>query len=117
MSVAATIAKGIVNQDFVTITVVFAGLAGGVAWNVTTWYFGIPSSSSHALIGGVIGATMVHAGGSAVLWQGVAAKVFIPAIFAPIIAGVVAAAATWLAYRVTTGPMAGCALAGSGGAR
>ncbi len=102
LSVAATIAKGIVNQDFVTITVVFAGLAGGVAWNVTTWYFGIPSSSSHALIGGVIGATMVHAGGSAVLWQGVAAKVFIPAIFAPIIAGVVAAAATWLAYRVTT---------------
>ncbi len=102
LSVAATIAKGIVDQTDVTIVVVFAGLAGGVAWNVTTWYFGIPSSSSHALIGGVIGATMVHAGGSAVLWQGVASKVFIPAVFAPIIAGVVAAAATWLAYRVTT---------------
>jgi PiT family inorganic phosphate transporter len=101
LSVAATIAKGIVDQGHVTIAVVFAGLAGGVFWNVTTWYFGIPSSSSHALIGGVIGATLVHAGGSAVLWQGVASKVFIPAIFAPVIAAVVAAAATWLAYRAT----------------
>jgi PiT family inorganic phosphate transporter len=102
LSVAATIAKGIVNQNSVTIEVVFAGLAGGIAWNVATWYLGIPSSSSHALIGGVIGATLVHAGGSAVLWKGVASKVFIPAIFAPIVAGAVAAAATWLAYRVTT---------------
>ncbi|MGX7678752.1 anion permease [Jatrophihabitans sp. DSM 45814] len=102
LEVAATIASGIVHQPDVTIEVVFAGLAGGVAWNVTTWYFGIPSSSSHALIGGVIGATMVHAGSSAVIWQGVASKVFIPAIFAPVIAGIVAAAATWLAYRLTT---------------
>ncbi len=102
LSVAATIAKGIVNQDTVTIEVVFAGLAGGIAWNVATWYLGIPSSSSHALIGGVIGATIVHASIHAVLWQGVASKVFIPAIFAPIIAGAVAATATWLAYRVTT---------------
>ncbi len=102
LSVAATIAKGIVDQNSVTIEVVFAGLAGGVAWNVATWYLGMPSSSSHALIGGVIGATMVHAGSSAVLWQGVASKIFIPAIFAPIIAALVAAAATWLAYRITT---------------
>jgi PiT family inorganic phosphate transporter len=102
LSVAATIASGIVNQDMVTIEVVFAGLAGGIAWNVATWYLGIPSSSSHALIGGVIGATMVHAGASAVIWSGVASKVFIPAIFAPIIAGLVAAIATWLAYRATT---------------
>jgi PiT family inorganic phosphate transporter len=102
LSVAATIASGIVNQDMVTIEVVFSGLAGGIAWNVATWYLGIPSSSSHALIGGVIGATIVHAGASAVIWSGVASKVFIPAIFAPIIAGLVAAAATWLAYRATT---------------
>jgi inorganic phosphate transporter, PiT family len=101
LAVAATIAKGIVNQNEVTIVVVFAGLAGGVAWNVTTWYFGIPSSSSHALIGGVIGATLVNSGGSAVLWHGVASKVFLPAIFAPIIAALVAASATWLAYRLT----------------
>jgi PiT family inorganic phosphate transporter len=102
LSVAATIASGIVDQDLVTIEVVFAGLAGGVAWNVATWYLGIPSSSSHALIGGVIGATIVHSGWHAVIWSGVASKVFIPAVFAPIIAGVVAAAATWLAYRITT---------------
>jgi inorganic phosphate transporter, PiT family len=101
LAVAATIAKGIVDQNVVTISVVFAGLAGGVAWNVTTWYFGIPSSSSHALIGGVIGATLVHAGTSAVIWQGVVSKVFIPAVFAPVIAAAVAAAATWLAYRST----------------
>lgn len=101
LSVAATIAKGIVDQNSVTIEVVFAGLAGGVAWNVATWYLGIPSSSSHALIGGVIGATLVHAGSSAIIWSGVLSKVFIPAIFAPIIAGAVAALATWLAYRVT----------------
>jgi phosphate/sulfate permease len=91
LAVAATIAKGIVNQDTVTIEVVFAGLAGGVAWNVATWYFSIPSSSSHALLGGVIGATMIHAGASAVIWSGVASKVFIPALFAPTIACAVAA--------------------------
>jgi inorganic phosphate transporter, PiT family len=102
LAVAATIAKGIVDQNVVTISVVFAGLVGGVAWNVTTWYFGIPSSSSHALIGGVLGATLVHAGTTAVLWQGVVSKVFIPAVFAPVIAAVVAMAATWLAYRATT---------------
>jgi PiT family inorganic phosphate transporter len=101
LSVAATIASGIVQQDSVTIEVVFAGLCGGIAWNVTTWYLGMPSSSSHALIGGVIGATMVHAGASAVIWSGVASKVFIPAIFAPIIAALVAACGTWLAYRFT----------------
>ena len=78
LSVAATIASGIVDQGSVTIEVVFAGLVGGIAWNVTTWYLGMPSSSSHALIGGVIGAELVHAGGSAIIWSGVAGKVFIP---------------------------------------
>jgi inorganic phosphate transporter, PiT family len=112
LAVAATIAKGIVTQTDVTITVVFAGLAGGVAWNVTTWYLGIPSSSSHALIGGVIGATIVHAGSSAVIWHGVASKVFIPAVFAPIIAGFVTAAATWLAYRLTRKTKRGVRAAG-----
>ncbi|HEY2176917.1 MAG TPA: anion permease [Mycobacteriales bacterium] len=112
LAVAATIAKGIVTQTDVTITVVFAGLAGGVAWNVTTWYLGIPSSSSHALIGGVIGATIVHAGANAVIWHGVASKVFIPAVFAPIIAGFVTAAATWFAYRVTRKTKRGVRAAG-----
>jgi PiT family inorganic phosphate transporter len=101
LSVAATIASGLVSQTSVTLAVVFAGLAGGIAWNIMTWYVGMPSSSSHALIGGVIGATMVHAGGGAIIWSGVAGKVFIPAIFAPIFAMAVAALGTFLAYRIT----------------
>lgn len=101
LSVAATIASGIVHQDEVTLAVVFSGLAGGIAWNVTTWYLGIPSSSSHALIGGVVGATIVNSGGSAVIWSGIVSKVAIPAVFAPIIAAAVATAGTWLCYRIT----------------
>lgn len=57
-AVAATIANGLVASGAVTLTVVCAGLTGSILWNLTTWYLGIPSSSSHALIGGVIGATM-----------------------------------------------------------
>jgi PiT family inorganic phosphate transporter len=112
LTVAATIASGIVQQDSVTIEVVFAGLAGGIAWNVTTWYLGMPSSSSHALIGGVIGATLVHAGSSAVIWTGVASKVVLPAIFAPFIAGAVAIAGTWAAYTITKKVQAGARSAG-----
>src|ERR687896_554377 len=56
LEVAATVAKGIVEADAVTTTIVFAGLVGAIAWNLATWYFGLPSSSSHALIGGVVGA-------------------------------------------------------------
>jgi inorganic phosphate transporter, PiT family len=100
-SVAATIASGLVNTKVVTLTVVFAGLAGGIAWNLLTWYFGIPSSSSHALIGGVVGATIAAAGGSAVKWQGLASKVVIPAAMSPVIAGAVAAIGTYLVYRLT----------------
>src|ERR1700729_4540210 len=65
LSVAATIASGLVDTHVVTLTVVFAGLAGGITWNLLTWFFGIPSSSSHALIGGVIGSTIAAAGGHA----------------------------------------------------
>ena len=101
LAVAATIASGIVDQNFITLQVVFAGLVGGILWNVMTWYLGIPSSSSHALIGGVIGAMLVHAGGHAVLWSGILSKVFVPAILAPFVAGSIAAAATWSAYRLT----------------
>ena len=66
LAVAATIASGLVDTKLVTLTVVFAGLAGGIIWNLVTWLLGIPSSSSHALIGGVIGSTIAAAGGSAV---------------------------------------------------
>jgi PiT family inorganic phosphate transporter len=101
LAVAATIANGLVNTADVTLSVVAAGLAGGIIWNLMTWLFGIPSSSSHALIGGVIGSTIAAAGGSAVLWHGLASKVVIPAVLSPVIAGLVAAIGTWSLYRIT----------------
>jgi inorganic phosphate transporter, PiT family len=85
----------------VTLTVVAAGLAGGIIWNLLTWLFGIPSSSSHALIGGVIGATIAASGGSAVLWHGLVSKVVLPAVLSPVIAALVAATGTWLLYRIS----------------
>jgi inorganic phosphate transporter, PiT family len=101
LSVAATIASGLVNEDFVTLTVVFAGLAGGIIWNLLTWFLGIPSSSSHALIGGVVGSMLAAAGGHAVKWHGLVEKVIIPAGLSPIIAGGVAALGTYLVYRIS----------------
>ena len=101
LAVAATIASGLVNSADVTLTVAAAGLAGGIIWNLVTWLFGIPSSSSHALIGGVIGATLAAAGGSAVKWHGLTSKVIIPAALSPIIAALVAATGTWLLYRIS----------------
>jgi inorganic phosphate transporter, PiT family len=101
LAVAATIASGLVDTKVVTLTVVAAGLAGGIIWNLVTWLFGIPSSSSHALIGGVIGSVMAASGGSAVLWHGLVSKVILPAVFSPIIAGLVAAAGTWMLYRIS----------------
>jgi inorganic phosphate transporter, PiT family len=101
LAVAATIANGLVNTADVTLSVVAAGLAGGIIWNLVTWLFGIPSSSSHALIGGVIGSTIAAAGGSAVLWHGLVSKVILPAVFSPVIAALVAATGTYLLYRIT----------------
>jgi len=71
LEVAATVAGGIVNADAITPTVVLGGLIGAITWNLGTWWFGLPSSSSHALIGGVVGATLVAAGGSAIDVQGI----------------------------------------------
>jgi PiT family inorganic phosphate transporter len=101
LSVAATIASGLVDTGLVTLTVVAAGLAGGITWNLLTWLFGIPSSSSHALIGGVIGSTIAAAGGHAVQWHNLFAKVIIPAGLSPVIAGLIAATGTWLLYRIS----------------
>src|SRR6202050_312570 len=75
LAVAATIANGLVSTKLVTLTVVAAGLSGGIVWNLVTWLLGIPSSSSHALIGGVMGATLAAAGGHAVKWHGLVSKV------------------------------------------
>jgi inorganic phosphate transporter, PiT family len=101
LAVAATIASGLVETKLVTLTVVAAGLAGGIIWNLLTWLFGIPSSSSHALIGGVIGSTLAAAGGHAIKWHGLVSKVVIPACLSPIIAALVAATGTYLLYRIS----------------
>jgi PiT family inorganic phosphate transporter len=103
LSVAATIAKGLVDADVITLEVVFAGLVGGIVWNLLTWLVGLPSSSSHALVGGVVGAVLAAAGTSGVLWEGVLAKVLVPALIAPVVAIAVAATGTWLVARLTRG--------------
>jgi len=100
LEVAATIAKGIVDAALVTPSIVFAGLVGAIAWNLATWYFGLPSSSSHALIGGVVGAAFVAEGGEAVLGSGLLDKVVVPALLAPVLAFVVGGLAILVAYRI-----------------
>ena len=100
-AVAATIASGLVDTGVVTLTVVFAGLCGGILWNLATWYLGIPSSSSHALIGGVVGSTLAASGQHAVQWHGLVSKVIIPAVLSPVIAGLIATVGTYLVYRLT----------------
>jgi inorganic phosphate transporter, PiT family len=100
-SVAATIASGLVATGAVTLTVVFAGLVGGITWNVATWYLGIPSSSSHALIGGVVGSTIAAAGFQAIKWHGLVSKVILPAVLSPVIAIVIAAVGTVSLFRLS----------------
>lgn len=102
-AVAATIAKGLVDANLVTLELVFGGLVGGITWNLLTWLLGIPSSSSHALIGGIIGAMLAAAGGHGVIWQGVVSTVIVPAVLAPLIAGLVAGIGSWLVYRMVRG--------------
>jgi PiT family inorganic phosphate transporter len=98
LSVAATIAKGIVDSGSVTLLTVFAGLIGAIAWNLATWWLGLPSSSSHALIGGMVGATL--ASGGTVIWSGLLDKVVIPALIAPVLAMLSAGLAILMAYRI-----------------
>ncbi len=102
-AVAATIAKGLIDGHIVTLQLVFAGLVGGIVWNLLTWLLGIPSSSSHALIGGIVGATIAAVGAHGVLWKGLVSHVLIPAVVAAILAIAVGAIATWLVYRITRG--------------
>jgi inorganic phosphate transporter, PiT family len=99
LAVAATVAQDVVNAGAITPTVVFAGLIGAISWNLITWYFGLPSSSSHALIGGVVGAAFAAAGSSAILGDGILSKILIPAVIAPILAFIVGAIAIVICYR------------------
>jgi len=100
IEVAATVAKDVVQAGAITPTVIFAGLVGAISWNLITWYFGLPSSSSHALIGGMVGAAFAAAGASAVIGDGVLGKVLIPAVLAPIIAFIIGVLAIGVAYNI-----------------
>ena len=107
LEVAATIAKGIVVPEAITLDVVLAGLVGAITWNLITWYLGLPSSSSHALIGGILGSGVSAAGFDVVKWGGLREKVLIPSLIAPF-AGLLIAAAlmvslTWLIRRRSPG--------------
>jgi PiT family inorganic phosphate transporter len=90
--------------------IILAGLVGGIVWNLLTWLLGLPSSSSHALFGGLVGATLAGLGMAGVNWggdgsklDGVIGKVLLPAVISPVIAGVVAAVGTWIIFKITTG--------------
>lgn len=111
VNVAATVAKGIVNLDSYNLSsatdgenlliVVFTGLIGGIFWNLFTWLLGLPSSSSHALFGGLIGAAFAAMGTGGVAWSSIMGKIIVPALASPVIAALVSATATALVYWVT----------------
>ena len=85
------------------LVIILCGLVGGILWNLLTWLFGLPSSSSHALFGGLIGATIAALGLSGVKWDGVITSIVLPAVFAPVVAGLVAGLGTWLVFKIVTG--------------
>jgi len=85
-AVAKNIATGIIDANLATMQTLVAALVGAIAWNLLTWWLGLPSSSSHALIGGLVGAALVQSGEAGVEWHSLAHTVVIPAIFAPAIA-------------------------------
>jgi PiT family inorganic phosphate transporter len=103
-AVAKTVFSGIIKAgDIIHVTpvMIFAGLVGAVLWNLGTWWLGLPSSSTHALFGGLIGAVVIGAGANAVDFGVVLSKVVLPAILSPVVAGVVALVATYAAYMIT----------------
>jgi PiT family inorganic phosphate transporter len=108
-AVASTISGGIIREGpggiEITPAMIFAGLIGAVIWNLITWLRGLPSSSSHALFGGLIGAALVGAGSGAIDFGVLLSKVVFPALLAPLVAGVAGFIATRLAYRITRRPV------------
>jgi PiT family inorganic phosphate transporter len=100
LKVAATVATGIVSPEAITVDVVLAGLVAAIAWNLLTWLLGLPSSSSHALIGGVLGSAVAAAGWEVVDWRGLCQRVLLPSLAAPFLgialAGLVSLAIVWL---------------------
>ncbi|MCX5383200.1 inorganic phosphate transporter [Streptomyces sp. NBC_00083] len=100
VEVAKTISGGIIDEKGIRTEVIFAALVGAILWNLLTWLLGLPSSSSHALFGGLIGAAVMSAGWSSVNGSTVVTKVLLPAVAAPIVAGIAAMLATRLTYRI-----------------
>jgi inorganic phosphate transporter, PiT family len=102
-AVAATIANDIVDQEAITLEIILAGLVGAITWNLITWFFGLPSSSSHALIGGIMGSAIAADGVDVVQWNGIWDKVVKPSFFAPLLGFGVAVglmvAIVWLVRR------------------
>ncbi|WP_449282910.1 anion permease [Leucobacter sp.] len=103
--VAKTISGGLINEGdggvLITPEMIFAGLIGAIVWNLLTWLYGLPSSSSHALFGGLIGAAIVGAGINAINGGVFLSKILIPMLAAPLTAGIVAFTATRVAYAIT----------------
>src|ERR1044071_4347863 len=103
-AVADTIGKGLIDKELVTPGVIFGALVGAMFWNVVTWLKGIPSSSSHALVGGIVGAGVAHAGVEGIQWPGLN-KTLIAIVLSPtigmILAMLVMLLSSWALYRVT----------------
>ncbi|HEY7208564.1 MAG TPA: inorganic phosphate transporter [Gaiellaceae bacterium] len=108
-AVAKTVGEGIIDTGLATETTILAALLGATAWNLLTWRLGLPSSSTHALIGGLIGAALVQSGTSGVQWHGVWEKVIVPGAVSPVIgfagAFVLVLAIYWIFQRVAPGPI------------
>src|SRR3954447_16288012 len=101
VQVAKTISGGLVDETLINPVVIFAGLIGAIMWNLITWYLGLPSSSSHALFGGLIGATWVAGGIGAIDFNAVLNKIVLPAVLSPVVAALIAMTVTYLAFRVS----------------
>jgi PiT family inorganic phosphate transporter len=108
-AVAKTVGKGIIDTGLATQTTVLAALLGAIAWNLLTWWFGLPSSSTHALIGGLVGAALVQSGSAGVQWHGVWEKVIVPGAVSPAVgfagAFVLVLLIYWLFQRAHPGPV------------
>jgi len=104
LSVAATVGKGIIDPSFVDNRLIFGALIGAISWNLITWYYGIPSSSSHALIGGMIGAALVKAGLQPLLWPGIlktASFIFIAPLLGMAFGATLMLIVSWICFRQT----------------
>src|ERR687886_510029 len=103
-AVAATVGKGIIQPEFSTVYVILAGLIGGIIWDLITWWFGLPSSSSHALIGGLVGSALISGGLQGIIFSGIE-RILIFMVVSPSVGFVIAAAFTvaiMLGFRKST---------------